>query len=202
MSPSWERTHSPRNRDEYGACIIYGWSVRTGTRYECSLHVYVICAFNIISPVTVRKLVCIPIHIIIEEEIVDKTKRSMHSNTHYYLDVRTKRSIFEFFTTSSHVSTCNPGITRYNEVSAAGGGAYSESEAKAPVGGHNTSSISRKSWTAAARRHLDMDESDEGILRFLDSTPQLRVQDFHEQDLGLLRLSFNLNPAMVTSVNA
>lgn len=91
---------------------------------------------------------------------------------------------------------------RYNVPPAAGGGDSpdSESEAKVPTGGHDAGSASHE-WTAA-RRHLSMDESDEGILKFLTAKPQLRVQDFQEQNLGLLRLSFNLNPAMMASVSS
>lgn len=93
-------------------------------------------------------------------------------------------------------------IFRYNRLSAAGRGDHlnSQSEAKLPSGGQDVGSSSH-AWTAA-RRHLSMDESDEGIIRFLESAPQLRVQDFLEKNLGLLRLSFNLNPAMVASVSS
>lgn len=54
------------------------------------------------------------------------------------------------------------------------------------------------------RRLLGMDESDQAFLRVLQATPLLCVGDFMEgQDcLGLLRFSFNLNPAMVATVGA
>ncbi|CAM9597767.1 unnamed protein product [Scytosiphon promiscuus] len=58
------------------------------------------------------------------------------------------------------------------------------------------------SRAAAGRRLMGMDEADDGFLRVLRSDPPLLIEDFHEDKLGLLRLSFNLNPAMVATVTA
>lgn len=57
---------------------------------------------------------------------------------------------------------------------------------------------------SAARRLLGMDESDQAFLRLLQATPLLCVGDFVERpdNPGLLRFSFNLNPAMVATVGA
>lgn len=57
---------------------------------------------------------------------------------------------------------------------------------------------------SAARRLLGMDESDEAFLRVLEAKPMLSVGDFMEGEghVGLLRFSFNLNPAMVATVSA
>lgn len=81
----------------------------------------------------------------------------------------------------------NPGF-RYKVLSAPGGGDYS---------GKTQAALATR-----RRRHLSMDESGEGIIRFLEAMPQLQVQDFHEHNLGLLRFSFNLNPAMMASVSS
>lgn len=58
------------------------------------------------------------------------------------------------------------------------------------------------SRATAGRRLMGMDEADEGFLQVLGSNPPLLVEDFDEDKLGLLRLSFNLNPAMVATVTA
>lgn len=58
------------------------------------------------------------------------------------------------------------------------------------------------SRATAGRRLMGMDEADDGFLRVLGSDPPLLVEDFHEDKLGLLRLTFNLNPAMVATVTA
>lgn len=57
---------------------------------------------------------------------------------------------------------------------------------------------------SAARRLLGMDESDQAFLQLLRATPLLCVGDFMERpdNVGLLRFSFNLNPAMVATVGA
>ncbi|CAN0036756.1 unnamed protein product [Laminaria digitata] len=57
---------------------------------------------------------------------------------------------------------------------------------------------------SAALRLLGMDESHEAFLRVLDAETKLLVGDFMEGQghLGLLRFSFNLNPAMVATVTA
>lgn len=57
---------------------------------------------------------------------------------------------------------------------------------------------------SAARRLLGMDESDQAFLRLLQAKPLLCVGDFMERldNPGLLRFSFNLNPAMVATVGA
>lgn len=55
---------------------------------------------------------------------------------------------------------------------------------------------------AEARRLMGFEEADEDFVRVLSFTPDLLVQDFDEDKLGLLRLSFNLNPAMVAKVVA
>ena len=47
-----------------------------------------------------------------------------------------------------------------------------------------------------------MDEEYEGFSQLLDSYPKLSVADFEEDKLGLLRLSINLNPAMVAKVTS
>lgn len=54
----------------------------------------------------------------------------------------------------------------------------------------------------AARKLLGMDESDYTMLRVLQSTPPLLLEDFDEDKLGLVGLSFNLNPALVAKVAA
>ena len=51
-----------------------------------------------------------------------------------------------------------------------------------------------------ARRLIGMDEEYEGFSQLLGSQPTLTVADFEEDGLGLLRLSINLNPAMVARV--
>lgn len=73
-------------------------------------------------------------------------------------------------------------------------------EAKETSGESRSGGISR----AAARRLLGMDESDQAFLRVLQAKPILSVGDFMEGpgNLGLLRFSFNLNPAMVATVSA
>ena len=53
---------------------------------------------------------------------------------------------------------------------------------------------------AAARRLMGMDEEYTGFIQLLSSEPKLVVADFDEDNLGLLRLSINLNPAMVARV--
>lgn len=54
----------------------------------------------------------------------------------------------------------------------------------------------------AARRLLGMDESDDTILRILKSAPPLLLEDFDEDKLGLVGLSFNLNPALVAKISS
>lgn len=56
------------------------------------------------------------------------------------------------------------------------------------------------SLRAEARRLMGFEEADEDFVQVLSFTPHLSVQDFDEDKLGLLRLSFNLNPAMVAKV--
>eukprot|EP00903_Cladosiphon_okamuranus_P022759 g20951.t1 len=51
-----------------------------------------------------------------------------------------------------------------------------------------------------ARRLMGFEEADDEFLRILSLPPQLLVEDFHEDRLMLLRLSFNLNPATVARV--
>ena len=53
-----------------------------------------------------------------------------------------------------------------------------------------------------ARRLMGMDEDYAGFFYLLDSEPKLIVGDFDEAKLGLLRLSINLNPAMVSRVTS
>lgn len=55
---------------------------------------------------------------------------------------------------------------------------------------------------AAAGRLMGMDEAAGGFARVLGSDPKLLVEDLDEGKLGLLRLSFNFNPAMVARVTA
>lgn len=54
----------------------------------------------------------------------------------------------------------------------------------------------------AARRLMGMDEEYTGFFRLLSLKPNLVVADFDEDKLGLLRLSINLNPAMVARVTS
>lgn len=70
------------------------------------------------------------------------------------------------------------------------------------VGIEETAAYSNSYSLAAARRLLGMDESDMSFSKVLDREPHILVEDFDEDKLGLLRLSFNLNPAMVTKVMA
>ena len=55
---------------------------------------------------------------------------------------------------------------------------------------------------AGARRLMGMDEDYAGFFHLLDSEPTLIIGDFDEGKLGLLRLSINLNPAMVAKVTS
>lgn len=52
----------------------------------------------------------------------------------------------------------------------------------------------------AAHRLMGMDEECTGFFRLLKSRLLLEVGDLDEDKLGLLRLSINLNPAMVARV--
>lgn len=55
---------------------------------------------------------------------------------------------------------------------------------------------------AEARRLMGFEEADEDFVRILGFTPDLMIEDLDEDKLGLLRLSFNLNPATVARVDA
>ena len=55
---------------------------------------------------------------------------------------------------------------------------------------------------AGARRLMGMDEDYESFIQLLSSEPKIVVGDFDEDKLGLLRLSINLNPAMVAKVTS
>ena len=56
--------------------------------------------------------------------------------------------------------------------------------------------------STGARRLMGMDEAYAGFFHILASEPKLVVGDFDERKLGLLRLSINLNPAMVARVTS
>lgn len=58
------------------------------------------------------------------------------------------------------------------------------------------------SFRDEARRLMGFEEADEQFVRILKLNPPLKVEDFDEDKLMLLRLSFNLNPAMVARVVA
>lgn len=82
-----------------------------------------------------------------------------------------------------------------------GANAPNSAGAVALVEGH--SSHGSNSYTLlAARRLLGMDESDDEILRILASAPRLVVEDFADDKLGFVGLSFNLSPALVARVAA
>lgn len=70
------------------------------------------------------------------------------------------------------------------------------------VDGEEPAAYSNSYSLAAARRFLGMDESDIKFTTVLRCKPDILVEDFDEEKLGLLRLSFNLNPAMVAKVMA
>lgn len=53
-----------------------------------------------------------------------------------------------------------------------------------------------------AHKLLGMDGEYEDFCQLLKSKPYLVVKDFDERHLGLLRLSINLNPAMVARVTS
>lgn len=56
------------------------------------------------------------------------------------------------------------------------------------------------SLRAEARRLMGFEEADGDFVEVLGFGPKLLVQDLDEDQLALLRLSFNLNPAMVARV--
>lgn len=70
------------------------------------------------------------------------------------------------------------------------------------VAGEETAAYSNSYSLAAARRLLGMDESDMKFGTVVSCKPDILVEDFEEEKLGLRRLSFNLNPAMVAKVMA
>lgn len=61
---------------------------------------------------------------------------------------------------------------------------------------------SNNPFRAEARSLMGFEEAEEDFVQILSFTPDLLVEDFEEDKLGLLRLSFNLNPAMVAKVVA
>ena len=81
------------------------------------------------------------------------------------------------------------------------GGKSSSGNATGEAGGESSTDFDSSS-RIAARRLIGMDEEYEGFSQLLDSYPKLSVADFEEDKLGLLRLSINLNPAMVAKVTS
>lgn len=81
------------------------------------------------------------------------------------------------------------------------GGKSSSGNATGAAGNESSTDFDSSS-RIAARRLIGMDEEYEGFSQLLDSHPKLSVADFEEDKLGLLRLSINLNPAMVAKVTS
>lgn len=66
---------------------------------------------------------------------------------------------------------------------------------------NSTTASDGYAWSAA-RRLLGMEEADDKFITIVCLEPELKVEDFDEDKLGLMTLSFNLNPAMVARVSA